>query len=154
VLTHRQVAEERIYSVEQVTALKAQVTGDAGPDMRKVKCFGCGKMGHYKRDCKSQQRKKKTKSKDAASAERSMAMVALHGPGNVAVDEAADERVKGRCMECINILDFGASAHIVNDATVARNVTVTKQKVAMVDGTAVAAQGVCTIDVTMVVDST
>jgi hypothetical protein len=150
VLTHLQVAEERIYSVEQVTSLKARVTGDLSPDMRKVKCFGCGKIGHYKRDCKSQQRKKKTKSKDAVPAEQSVAMVVLHGPGDVAVDEAADDRVKGQRMEWI--LDSGARAHIVNDATVARNVKVTKQKVAMVDGTAVAAQGICSIDVTSIVD--
>jgi hypothetical protein len=53
VLTHLQVAEERIYSVEKVTALKARTSIKPDKDMSKVKCYGCGKMGHIRRDCKS-----------------------------------------------------------------------------------------------------
>jgi transposase InsO family protein len=112
-----------------------------------VKCYGCGKTGHFRRDCKS-----KTAKRAATSAEQSVAMVALHGPvaEDVAGKRAADDRIAGERMEWI--LDSGASAHICNDVTVVRDNKPTRQKVAMVDGTAVAADGVCTIDVATLVD--
>jgi hypothetical protein len=79
-------------------------------------------------------------------------MVATHGPGAqdaASVKEGADGK-QGKRMEWI--LDSGASAHIVNDATVVRGIKATKQKVAMVDSTAVEAQGDCTIVVSAIVN--
>jgi hypothetical protein len=46
------------------------------------------------------------------------------------------------------ILDTGASSDIVNDAMVARDIV---PKVTMVDGTVVAARGVCKFDVVTLV---
>jgi hypothetical protein len=70
ILTHLQVAGERIYSVEKVTALKAHAPTKPNMDMRKIKCYGCRKMGHIRRDCKA-------KAKRAApSAEQAVAMMA------------------------------------------------------------------------------
>jgi hypothetical protein len=79
-------------------------------------------------------------------------MMALHGPvaEDAAGKHAADDRIAGERMEWI--LDSGASAHICNDVTVVRDIKPTRQKVAMVDGTAVAADGVCTINVATLVD--
>jgi hypothetical protein len=67
-LTHLQVAEERIYTVKKVTALKAHASVKPNKDMSKIKRYGCGKMGHIRGDCKAKAKKA------APSAEQSVAM--------------------------------------------------------------------------------
>jgi hypothetical protein len=148
VLMHMQVAEERIYLVGKDTALKARTSSKPERDMSKVKCYGCGKMGHFKRDCKSK------KAKRAVSpAEQSVAMVAQQRrSAESSAAESAAESIEGKRMEWI--LDSGVSSHIVNDAAAARNITPTRQKVTMVDGTVVAARGVCKLEVVTLVNDT
>jgi hypothetical protein len=134
-LTHLQVAEERIYSVEKVTALKAHAT----KPMSKTKCYNCGKTGHIHRDCKAKAKKA------VPSAKQSVATKAWPR-------RAARGSEKGKRIDWI--LGAGTSSHIVNDATVACDVAPTRQKVTMVDGTVVAARGDCKLDVVTLVDST
>ena len=139
------VAEARIYSEEKVTALKARTApAPEQRDMRKVKCYGCGKMGHFKRDCRA----KGNQSNKAAPTEHSVAMMARLA--DTTEKTAAEMTAVGKRVDWV--LDTGANAHIINDASVVHNVKPTRAKVAQLDGSLVAAQGTCSMQLKTLVD--